>query len=95
MFWNSPSDDPRPVKSNSQDRYPERDQLGCNVTGRKDVLRAREAMSEQRIAADTRWRQVQARCELVTETAREGHADHTRAHGGLQKVSACGLVRGS
>jgi hypothetical protein len=50
------------------------------VTGGEDIFRARKAMSEQRVHADTSRRQVQTRCQLMTETAGEIHANRTRAH---------------
>src|SRR5215475_1517881 len=88
---------PEPCEIEPQDCNTERGKLRSNVTSCNDVFRTSEAMSEQRVSADTPRRQVQTRCQLITETASEGRADCTRVHHALQKISArcplCGPKR--
>ena len=69
-----------PGEIEAQDRDAERGQLGGNVAGGDDVLRAREAVREQRIGAHRARRQIEPRGELVAEAAGEGDADCAGCH---------------
>src|SRR5262249_5650443 len=66
----------------------ERGQRAGDVTSRKAILGAGKAVSKQGVGSDLCRRHVQPRRQLMPETAREGHANRTRAHANLQSHHA-------
>src|SRR3954469_23121520 len=77
--------EPREVEPQHGDT--KRGQGRRDATGCEDIFRAGEAVSEERIGANTWCWHVQPRGQLMTEAARKGHADRTIVHGGLQSDS--------
>ena len=101
-------DDPSPVKSNRSTAIPSAASFAAMCAGGDDVLRAREAVREQRIGAHGARRKIEARGKLVAETAGEGDADcagchehlpgrrsgHKRSRTRADGGSKCQIVRG-
>src|SRR5262245_274841 len=88
----------KPREIEPQDGKTKRGQLRGDATSRNNILRARKAMCEQGVSADLPRREVQTARQLMTETAREGHADCMCTHDDLLNSGqppfshACGLA---
>src|SRR5689334_2961500 len=71
-----------------QNRNAKQRQLACDMAGREHILRACEAVCEQRVRPGLPLRHIETRCKLMAGTRRKGHTNSTRRHCSSSEVAA-------